>query len=111
MKKLFTNYNFTFNKNEKKLLATFCKQALKQVENDNRYFQEERALRSVIDKLNADTDEVKLTKDEKTRLKFQLEQNVKFMKQNMKKSWFFKRWLYKSMLTQYEVILENHFQQ
>lgn len=111
MKKLFSNYNFEFNKNEKKLLITFCKQALKQVENDNRYFQEERALRSIIDKLNADTEDVKLTKDEKTRLKFQLEQNVKFMKQNMSKSWFLKRWLYKSMLTQYEAIIENHFKQ
>jgi hypothetical protein len=111
MKKLFSNYNFEFNKNEKKLLTTFCRQALKQVENDNRYFQEERALRSVIEKLNADTDEIKLTRDEKTRLKFQLEQNVKFMKQNMNKSWFLKRWLYKSMLTQYEGILDSHFKQ
>ena len=31
MKKLFTNYNFEFNKNEKKLISSFCKQALKQM--------------------------------------------------------------------------------
>jgi hypothetical protein len=110
MKKLFANYNFTFTKNEKKLLVTFCKQALKQVESDNRYFQEERALRSIIEKINSDAEEVKLTKDEKVRLKYQLEQNVKFIKQNMIKSWFLKRWLYKSMLIQYEAVLENHFQ-
>jgi len=111
MKKLFTNYNFAFSKNEKKLLVTFCKQALKQVENDNRYFHEERALHAIIEKLSSDTEEVKLTKDEKVRLKFQLEQNVKFMKQTMAKSWFLKKWLYKSMLVQYEGILENHFKQ
>jgi hypothetical protein len=109
MKKLFTNYNFEFDKNEKKLITTFCKQALKQIEGDNKYFQEEKALRSVIEKVSSDDEIIKLTKDERTRLKFQIDQNVKFMKQQMSKVWFFKKWLYKSMLTQYEALLENHF--
>ncbi|MFO7447876.1 MAG: hypothetical protein R6W90_16050 [Ignavibacteriaceae bacterium] len=109
MKKLFTNYNFEFNKNEKKLIATFCKQALKQIEGDNRYFQEERALRSVIDKINSGEDTIKLTRDERTRLKFQMENNVKYIKQKIGKSWFIKKWLLKSMLTQYESILDEHF--
>jgi hypothetical protein len=109
MKKLFTNYNFEFDKNEKKLLTTFSKQTLKQVEGDNRYFAEERALKSIIEKLSADSDTIKLTRDERTRLKHQLEQNVKFLKEKTAKAWFIKKWLYRSMLTQYNSILERHF--
>jgi len=78
MKKLFTNYNFEFDKNERKLLTTFCKQTLKQVDGDNRYYAEARAFNSIIEKLNNDSETVRLTKDERTRLKHQLEQNVKF---------------------------------
>ena len=109
MKKLFTNYNFEFDKNEKKLLTTFSKQTLKQIEGDNRYFAEERALKSIIEKLSADSDIIKLTRDERTRLKHQLEQNVKFLKEKTAKAWFIKKWLYRSMLTQYNSILERHF--
>lgn len=109
MKKLFANYNFEFDKNEKKLLVNYCKQALKQVAGDNRLFAEERAFKSIIEKLNAGTETVKLTRDEKTRLTHQLEENVKFIKKRMDKAWFFKRWLYKSMLTQYNSMLDNHF--
>jgi hypothetical protein len=109
MKKLFTNYNFEFDKNEKKLLTTFSKQTLKQVEGDNRYFAEERALKSIIEKLSADSDTIKLTRDERTRLKHQLEQNVKFLKEKTAKAWFIKKWLYRSMLTQYNSILDRHF--
>ncbi len=43
MKKLFTNYNFEFDKNEKKLLTTFCKQTLNQVEGDDKFFGESRS--------------------------------------------------------------------
>ena len=46
---------------------------------------------------------------ERTKLKFQLEQNVKYLKGQLKKSWFIKKWMYKSMLTQYSDILENYF--
>jgi len=109
MKKLFTNYNFEFNKNEKKLLTTFIKQSLKQIEGDNKFFAETKAFNSILEKLNSGSDEVKLTKDERIRLLHQLDENVKFLKKNSEKSWFFKKWLYKSMLKQYEGILENHF--
>ena len=78
MKKLFTNYNFEFDKNEKKLLTTFCKQVLKQMEGDNRFFAETRAFNSIINKLNSDAETIKFTKDERTRLKHQLEENIKF---------------------------------
>jgi len=109
MKKLFTNYNFEFDKNEKRLLTTFCRQTLKQIEGDNRFFGETRAFNSVIDKLNNGTDVIKLTRDEKTKLTYQLKQNVEFLKKKMDKSWFIKKWLYKSLLNQYENLLEKHF--
>ena len=109
MKKLFTNYNFEFDKNEKKLLNSFSKQVLKQLGNDTKYFAETRAFNSILEKLNASTDSVKLTKDERTRLLNQLNENVKYLKKQMEGSWFLKKWLYRSMYNQYENILENHF--
>jgi len=109
MKKLFTNYNFEFNKNEKRLLTTFCRQTLKQIEGDSRFFGESRAFNSVIDKLNSENDVVKLTRDEKTKLIYQLKQNIDFLEKKMSKSWFLKKWLYKSLYNQYENLLINHF--
>ena len=44
MKKLFTNYNYEFDKNEKKILKTFVKQTLTQIENDSRFFSETKHL-------------------------------------------------------------------
>ena len=82
MKKLFTNYNFEFNKNEKKLISSFCKQALKQMGSDKQYFAETKAFNSILEKLNENSATVKLTKDEKMRfLEFVLgpEQLKKFL--------------------------------
>lgn len=109
MKQLFTNYNFEFDKNEKKLLTTFSKQVLKQISGDNKFFAETRAFNSILEKLSASTDSIKLTKDERTRLLNQLNENVKFLKKESTGSWFIKKWIYKSLLRQYEGILENHF--
>lgn len=109
MKKLFTNYNFEFNKNEKKLLTTFCKQVLKQVEGDSKFFAESRAFKSILEKLSSNGEVVKLTKDEKIRMVHQLEQNTSFIKKEINKSWFFKKWLYKSLYNQYDNLLEIHF--
>ena len=111
MKKLFTNYNFEFDKNERKILKTFCSQNLKQIQGDNKYFAEVKIFNSLLDKLNSDADVIKLTKEERTRLKYQLEENVKYLKKQIQKSWFFKKWLYRSMLVQYEKILDNHFKE
>jgi hypothetical protein len=109
MKKLFTNYNFEFDKNEKKLLATFCKQTLKQTEGDSKFFAESKAFKSILEKLNSNSDPVKLTKDERTRLDHQLTENVKFLKKDFSKAGFIKKFLYKSMIKQYENILNKHF--
>ena len=109
MKKLFTNYNFEFSSNDKKLLTTFCKQTLKQVEGDNRFFAESKTFNSLLTKLSGSEDVIKLTKEERTKLNYQLEQNVKYLNEQIKKSWFIKKWMYRSMANQYESILENHF--
>ncbi len=109
MKKLFANYNFEFSGNEKKLLSTFCKQTLKQTEGDNKFFAENKAFSSILTKLQNSDDVVRLTKDEKTRLVHQLKQNTEFLEKKMKKSWFIKKWIYKSLCNQYENILEKHF--
>jgi len=109
MKKLFTNYNFDFDKNEKRLLSNFLKQTLKQIQGDNKFFAENKAFNSILEKVNSNEDPLKLTKDERTRLKFQLENNLKFIQKQMSKAWFIKKWIYKSMLLQYDKLLENHF--
>lgn len=109
MKKLFTNYNIELGKNDRKLLSTFLRQNLKQTQGDDRFFAENKAFNSVLEKLNSSNDTIKLTKDERTRVKFQLEQNVKHLKKELSNAWFIKKWLYRSMLNQYEVILDKHF--
>lgn len=109
MKKLFTNYNFEFDKNEKRLLTTFVKQTLKQLEGDNRFYQEARAFNSILEKLNSGETVIKLTRDERVRIKNQLEQNIKHLKKELGKAGFFKKFLYRSMLKQYENIFSSHF--
>lgn len=108
-KKLFQNYNFNFDKNEKKLITSFCKQALKQMEGNNQYFGEVKAFNSVLEKIGSATETVKLTKDEKTRLAFQLEQNIDSIEKQMKVSFFIKRWLMRSLLNQYTSLYNQHF--
>src|SRR4030065_2628939 len=109
MKKLFTNYNFEFNKNEKKLLSAFCKQALKQMSSDDKYFAEVKAFNSILEKLDANAESIRLTKDEKIRLTNNIKQNIDYLKKQMDKSWFLKKWLMKSLYKQYADIYENHF--
>jgi hypothetical protein len=109
MKKLFTNYNFEFNKNEIRLLTTVCKQTLKQTENDNRFFSEAKAFNSILNKLSSGEDIIKLTKDERTRLLHQLKNNADYLNKKLNKSWFLQKWFYKSLYIQYEGLLENHF--
>lgn len=111
MKKLFQNYSYNFDKNEKKLLINFCNQAVKQMSTEEKFFQDINAFQSIISKLNANSSEVKLSKQEKTRLVMQLEENAKFLKQKMNKSWFIKKWLYRTMYNQYNNILQTHFKE
>ena len=108
-KKLFQNYNFSFEKNEKKLISTFCKQALKQMGNDNKYFAEVKAFNTILEKINSNTDTVKLTKDEKTRFAFQLKLNMDSIEKQIRNSFFIKKWMMKSLLKQYSNLYETHF--
>lgn len=109
-KKLFKNYNFSFDKNEAKLINTFCGQAIKQMMTDDRFAADIRAFESIREKISADPTEVKLTKDEKTRLTRQLKENTDFLKQKMDKAWFIKKWIYRSMYNQYKSLLSAHFE-
>jgi len=109
MKKLFQNYNYEFTKNEKKLLSSFCKQSLKQMGGDRQYFAETKAFNSILNKLASENETIKFTKDEKTRLTFQFKQNVDYIKKQMDKSWFIKKWMMKSLYKQYNDLLDTHF--
>ena len=110
-RQLFKNYTYIFDKNEKKIITTFCKQVVGQMNGDDRFLGDIRAYNSIIEKLNSGTEEIKLTKEEKTKLVLQLKENIKHINKTMAKSWFIKRWLYKSMLSQYNNILTTHFEE
>jgi len=103
MKKLFKNYEFEFDSNQKKIVTTFSKQAIKQMENDDRFARDVNIFKSIIDKFSSNNDVVKLTKEEKTRLTFQLKENTKHLENKVKSSWFFTKWFYKNK--QYNNIL------
>lgn len=109
-KQLFRNYNFDFDKNERKMIATFAKQVIKQTEGNNKYYQENKAFNSILLKVNENGETVKLTKDEFYKLKNQLEINVKHLEKKMDKSWFFMKWVYKSLYSNYRSMLKNYFE-
>lgn len=110
-KKLFKNYSYTFDKNEKKLITNFCKQAINQMMGDDRFRKDISSFKSIMDKLNSGLDEIKFTKDEKTRLVLQLKENAKAIKEKMEKSWFIKKWLFRSVYNQYNNLLVNKFEE
>lgn len=109
MKPLFKNYNFDFDSSEKKLLQTMVKQILRQIEGDNRYISEVRIYQSLSEKLASSQSPIKLTKEEIKRLELQLTENSKMLKEKIRKSIFFMKWIYKPLLKQYESILNKHF--
>jgi hypothetical protein len=109
MKKLFKNYNLELDKNSRKLLSGFTKQALKQFEGNQKFYVQQRVFASVIDKLNDPSDSVKLTKEEFTQLSFSLKENVKFLKGKSEQGWFFKKWMYKNLYIQYNTVYTNYF--
>lgn len=105
----FQNYQFDFDKNDRKVLKTFTAQALKQLEGDNKNYQAVRIFTSIKEKLSSAEDTVKLTKEEKTILVLQLKENIKFLKSQSEKANFIKKWFYKTMFKQYDRILISHF--
>ena len=108
-KKLFKNYSYDFDKNEKKILNTFCKQALNQLQGDSKFYSEVKSFSSILDKLNSPDETVKLTKEEAKKLEIQLKENLKHVKKTMENSWFIKKWLYRSVYNQYNSLIINHF--
>lgn len=109
MKKLFKNYNFSFDKNEAKLITNFCKQASGQMQSDSRFAPVLRAYNSIMDKLAENHFEVKLTKEEVRHLTLQMKENSKEIKKRAEGSWFLMKWIYNSMYKQYNSLLNNHF--
>ncbi len=108
-KKLFKNYSFDFDKSEKKVISSFCKQAIKQMDGDERFYKDIKSFNSIIDKLEGTEESVKLTKEEKTKLVFQFKENVKYLKKKMDESWIVKKWFYKSMYNQYNNLILKYF--
>ncbi|PKL83274.1 MAG: hypothetical protein CVV24_05710 [Ignavibacteriae bacterium HGW-Ignavibacteriae-3] len=108
-KSLFKNYTFQLDKNERKILTTFCNTMIKQMSTDDRFGSDMKSFNSIVDKLNSGEDEVKFTKDEKTKLVFRLKENVTHMKNKASKGFFLIRWFYKSAYSQYDNLLQNHF--
>ncbi|MBN2572684.1 MAG: hypothetical protein JXA68_11190 [Ignavibacteriales bacterium] len=72
-------------------------------------YNEARIFNSIIEKLSIPTGEVKFTKDEKTRLVFNLKENVKHFQKELTKAKFIKKWLMKSALKNYNGILQKYF--
>ncbi len=108
MKKLFSNHTFEFDKNERKILKSYCSQLLKQISGNSKFFSEEKAFNSIIEKLNSTEKIIKLTKDEKTKLSNQLRQNIDHLAKEMKNGWFLRKWIYKSLYNQYNNLFEKH---
>lgn len=104
-KKLFQNYEYEFDKNEVKVLSSFAKQALKQMESDDRLVREARIFNSILNKFASNEAKIKFTKEEKTKLTFQLSENIKHLQSKIDNSWFLTKWFYKNMLNQYNSIL------
>ncbi|MBK8943702.1 MAG: hypothetical protein IPM32_00390 [Ignavibacteriae bacterium] len=75
------------------------------METDDRFIRDVNIFKSIIEKFNSTSDLVKLTKEEKTRLTFQLKENTKHLENKIKSSWFITKWFYKNMLKQYNNIL------
>ena len=109
MKKLFKNYSYEFDKNEAKIISNFCKQAINQMSGNQDFYKDVKAFESIREKILENPSEVKMTKDEKTRLVHQLTQNRNHLKTTMDKSNFIKKWFYKSMYMQYSNLIESHF--
>ena len=75
----------------------------------DKFFGEVKAFNSILEKLNGNEASIKFTKDEKIRLTNNIKQNIDYLKKQMNKSWFLKKWLMKSLYKQYADIYENHF--
>ena len=109
MKKLFKNYTYKFDKNEKKLIQNFCNKAITQMSSDEKFRKDINAFSSIIAKLNSDTEEIKFTKDEKNRLVLQLKENIKYIDKRKQNRFFIMRWFLNMMYNQYNNLLTKHF--
>lgn len=104
-KKLFKNYEFELDKNQGKIISAFVKQALKQMYTNDKLIREVKVFESIQNKLNEVPGKIKFTKEEKTQLVYQLNENIKYLKKKTDKSWFITKWFYRNMYLQYMSIV------
>lgn len=111
MKIALRNYNLEFQKNDKKVILQFIKQALKQTEgsSDLQMIKHSKLLKSITAKMN-ESSEVKFTKDEYFALKNLIVTNAQHLKKQIKSAGFIKRFFLKSLEKQYSNIVTNYFQ-
>jgi len=105
-KKLFKNYTYNFDNNEKKVLITFCKQALKQMYGNKDMAKQAAIFDSILTKLESGSEEIKLTKNESNVLSASLRENAKFLKNKVESSSFFTKWFYINNLS---LSINNYF--
>ncbi len=110
MKQLFKNYSYEFDKNEKKILSTFCKQILKQVAGNKQYFREEKVFTSILEKFESGEASVKFTKEEYFAFKNQFGNNLKHLKKELPKTGFFRKIFIKPLIKQYEILNNKYFE-
>jgi len=108
-KSLFKNYSFEFDKNEIKIISNFCKQAVSQMQGDSKFAGYVNTFNSILDKIHSGEEKIKLTKQERLLLENQLAENIKFLDKKISESWIIKRWFYKSIRTQYQILIDKHF--
>lgn len=108
MKPLFRNYSFDFTSSEKKILSTMLKQIISQIQGDPKYLGEIKYYQSMYDKIKSPESPIKLTKEELKRLEIQVKTNIDSLNNQIKKAWFFKRWILKPILIQYENIYTKY---
>lgn len=108
-KSLFKNYVFEFDKNEIKILSNFCKQVVSQMQGSEKNSAYINIFNSILDKLHGNDEKVKFTKQERTMLESQMRENIKYLNEKINNSWILKKWLFKSIRTQYQLIIDKHF--
>ena len=111
MKKTIRSYDFEFDKGERRIINAFCKQILKQVAGIPEHFKTEQVFNSVSEKINGGEDVIRLTKNEYMIFGMQLKSNIRYLNDKMDKAWFIKKWIFKSLRSQYALVYEKHFKE
>lgn len=111
MKKGFRNYNLELDKNERRIISSFCKQTLRQISGNSKFAPIERLFEGINEKVTSGEDVIKFTKEEYVRLEESLRETIRQITKSLDKSWFLKRWISKMAMSQYQSILDKYFKE